>query len=76
VLWEGLQRAFPLWFVVALTTLEFTLLHAGQYGWGGLLGVAAAGLALAWVRWRSGLVTLAVLTHMLINSVSVAFVLV
>jgi len=72
VLWEGLRRAFPLWFVVALTTLEFTLLHAGQYGWGGLASVTAAGLALAWVRWRSGLVSLAVLTHMLINAVSLA----
>ncbi len=64
--WRILQPAFPLWMVVLLTSVTFTLGHS--YSWAGQLTILAAGLGLAWLRIRTGSVGWCIAAHAAMNA--------
>lgn len=68
--WRVLARAFPLPWVVVLTTLPFTLTH--DYNWAGMLAVTISGFGLAWIRYKSRSVGWCIVLHMLLNAVAFA----
>jgi membrane protease YdiL (CAAX protease family) len=53
--------------VILLTAAAWSALHL-QYDWFNVLQVFAIGVALGWLRWRSGSTTLTILLHALVNA--------
>lgn len=69
--WRLLQPAFPLWMVVVVTTMTFTVGHG--YGWAGHLILLASGLGLAWLRIRTGSVGWCIVVHAAMNALVLAY---
>lgn len=67
--WRVLERAFPRWGVVALTTAAFVAVHPGT-SWALMPQIVAAGLGLALVRIKTGSVVWCFVTHALMNALA------
>jgi len=70
LLLPALRRRWSFWPAAFIVTTIFTGLHLGQTGpyWPALAGIFACGLALAWLRERSGSLWPAIAFHMGFNS--------
>lgn len=68
--WRLLRPAFPLWMVVLVTSVTFALAH--NVTWNGQLTILASGLALAWLRNRTGSVGWCFAAHAAMNALALA----
>jgi membrane protease YdiL (CAAX protease family) len=70
--WRWLRPACGRWATIALSSLLFVGMHAGQYGAFGLGLVTVLALAFAAIRERTGSLLLCIAAHMLVNAVALA----
>ncbi len=73
---NALRRYMPAWFALPLTGLVFGLSHLQPGNAGAIAPLAAGGVVLTWVYYRSGSLAASMITHAAFNAVTVVAVLV
>jgi membrane protease YdiL (CAAX protease family) len=73
---NALLRYMPAWLAVLLSSALFGVAHWQKGNEGAIAPLAASGIVLALVYYRSGSLTASMLTHALFNTITVVFVLV